>query len=150
MLNSMRDGRATKGTLVCHAGKEGNEGKSFLLQPLISVFGEDLVFGSPPKNAFPLMGLESHRLVLLDDWRFNESILSFNVQLLWFEGKSIVIARPQNQPETRLNLLSVICNSTFSFCRCFAACGMSVSLCGGQSSPINCSCTTSYLACLCI
>ena len=43
------------------------------------------------------MGLERCRVVLLDDWRFNEDILSYNVQLLWFEGKPVVIAMPQNQ-----------------------------------------------------
>lgn len=34
---------------------------------------------------------------VLDDWRFGDDILSHNVQLLWFEGKPVVIARPQNQ-----------------------------------------------------
>jgi len=96
VLAALRDGRV-KGNLVCHAGKEGNEGKSFLLAPLLSVYGAEGVFQAPPKNAFPLLDLEACRLTLLDDWRFNESILPFNLQLLWFEGKTIVIARPQNQ-----------------------------------------------------
>ena len=34
---------------------------------------------------------------MLDDWRFNEASISYNLQLLWFEGKPVVIARPQNQ-----------------------------------------------------
>lgn len=96
VLKALADGRA-KGNLVCHAGKEGNEGKSFLLKPFLLIFGEDGVFVAPPKNAFPLMGLERARLVLLDDWRFNEDIVSYAVQLLWFEGAPFVIARPQNQ-----------------------------------------------------
>jgi len=101
MLTSFRDGRS-KGTLVCHAGVEGNEGKSWLLEPIRSVFGEALVFTSPPKCGFPLLNLEQHRIVLLDDWRFNESVVSYNLQLLWFEGKPIVIARPQNQSRAQL------------------------------------------------
>lgn len=36
-------------------------------------------------------------MVLLDDWRFNEDVLPYNVQLLWLEGKPFSIARPQNQ-----------------------------------------------------
>ena len=96
MMHSMMHGRS-KGTLVCHAGFEGNEGKSFLFEPLGSVFGEDMVFSSPPKGGFPLMGLERCQLCLLDDWRFNEDLLSYPLQLLWFEGKPIIIARPQNQ-----------------------------------------------------
>ena len=95
MMTAMKQGRS-KGNLVCHAGREGNEGKSFLFQPLAGVFGADKVFGTPPKSAFPLLDLENARVVLLDDWRFNESIISYNLQLLWFEGKPIVISRPQN------------------------------------------------------
>jgi hypothetical protein len=40
VYQSLAQGR-TKGNLVCHAGLEGDEGKSFLLQPLLSVFGTD-------------------------------------------------------------------------------------------------------------
>ena len=95
VADSLMAGRS-KGTLVCHAGFEGNEGKSFLFRPLTLVFGEDNVFVTPPKSAFPLLGLEKSRVVWLDDWRFNEDIVSWAVQLLWFEGASFVIARPQN------------------------------------------------------
>ena len=96
VLGSLKNGRS-KGTLVCHAGHKGNEGKSSLLEPLESVCGEDCVFNAPPKGGFPLLGLEKCRLALLDDWRFNEDIIGYPLQLLWFEGKPIVIARPQNQ-----------------------------------------------------
>ena len=40
MHHSLLTGRQ-KGNTVCHAGFEGDEGKSFLLQPLAAVFGED-------------------------------------------------------------------------------------------------------------
>ena len=105
MLLSLSQGRA-KGSLVCHAGKEGDEGKSFLLQPLLAVYGPDAVFVTPPRSAFPLLGLETCRLALLDDWRFNEDLVSYNIQLLWFEGKSFVIARPQNQHSGHLRYVS--------------------------------------------
>ena len=95
MTDSLLAGRL-KGNLVCHAGFEGNEGKSFLFRPLPLVFGEDNVFVTPPKSAFPLLGLEKARVVWLDDWRFNEDIVSWAVQLLWFEGAGFVIPRPQN------------------------------------------------------
>ena len=96
MLDSLAHGRR-KGHLVCHAGRVGNEGKSVLYGPLPKVFGDDGVFLSPTSPNFPLMGLETARVALLDDWRFNERVLSYNMQLLWFEGKPVVIARPQNQ-----------------------------------------------------
>ena len=95
VLTALVDGRC-KGNLICHAGLEGNEGKSFLLKPLLLIFGEEGVFVAPPKSAFPLIGLEKARLALLDDWRFNEDIVPYAVQLLWFEGAPFVIARPQN------------------------------------------------------
>ncbi|CAE8630382.1 unnamed protein product [Polarella glacialis] len=84
---------ALNGACVC----KGNEGKSFLFEPLAEVFGHDGVFTNPAKGACPLLGLETHRVVLLDDWRFNEEILGYNLQLLWFEGKPFIVARPQNQ-----------------------------------------------------
>lgn len=92
---SLEQGRG-KGSLVCHAGKEGDEGKSFLLAPFYKIFGDDNIFTAPPKNAFPLLDLPKARVVILDDWRFNEDIISYPLQLLWFEGKPFVIARPQN------------------------------------------------------
>ena len=51
--------------------------------PLEKIFGEDGVF-TPVKGSFPLVGLGRCRVVLLDDWRFNEDIVSYNVQLLRF------------------------------------------------------------------
>ncbi|CAJ1417934.1 unnamed protein product [Effrenium voratum] len=76
--------------------QNGNEGKSFLLRPLPQIYGEAGVFVTPPKSAFPLLGLEKARAVWLDDWRFNEDLVSWGVQLLWFEGASFIIGRPQN------------------------------------------------------
>ena len=95
MLYSLEHGRK-KGSLVCHAGREGNEGKSFLLAPLECVYGVSGVFSDVTKGGFPLYGMEKCRMAVLDDWRFNEDLVSYRLQLLWFEGKPIVIARPQN------------------------------------------------------
>ena len=35
-------------------------------------------------------------VVLLDEWLFDESILSLPVQLLWLEGKPVPLPQPQN------------------------------------------------------
>ena len=43
VLRSFKEGRS-KGTLICHAGHNGNEGKSLLFEPLELLFGEDFVF----------------------------------------------------------------------------------------------------------
>ena len=98
MLEAIEKGRK-RGYIVTHVGQSGTEGKSFMLKPLYEVFGDQKVFITPTKGSFPLLGLEKARATLLDDWRFNEDILSYNLQLLWFEGAPFVIARPQNQSE---------------------------------------------------
>ena len=78
--------------LLCYSG----EGKSFLFSPWRSVFGVDGVMERPDKGCFPLIGLEMKGVVLLDEWRFDESILSLPVQLLWLEGKPVPLPQPQN------------------------------------------------------
>ena len=88
-------GPATKALVL--AGKRGGEGKSFLLGPLREVFGAEHVQESPQPGNFPLLGLESKSVVLLDEWRFDENVLLCPTQLLWLEGKPFPIPRPQNQ-----------------------------------------------------
>ena len=105
MMRAITLGRV-KGNLVCHVGKEGNEGKSFMFTALVCIFGPDGVFSDVAKTGFPLYGLEKTRVACLDDWRFNEDLLSYRVQLLWFEGKPIVIARPQNHHDGYLKYCS--------------------------------------------
>ena len=64
VLTSLVEGRS-KGTLVCHGGRVGNEGKSFLFTGLEAVYGESQVFTTPPKGSFPLLGLDRAMLVIL-------------------------------------------------------------------------------------
>ena len=64
--------------------------------PLEKIFAPDEVF-TPATGSFPLMDLQGCRAALLDEWRFNEDIMSYNVQLLWSEGKRLAVAMPQNQ-----------------------------------------------------
>ena len=87
------------------AGKNGGEGKSFFLRPLLQVFGEDDVFSNPPRSNFPLVDLPGKKVVFLDDWRLNETIVSYADQGLWFEGAGLPIARPQNTPGAKGHLM---------------------------------------------
>lgn len=50
----------------------------------------------PEKGSFPLMGLQTKAVVLLDEWRFDSSVLTVATQLLWLEGKPLLITQPQN------------------------------------------------------
>ena len=61
---------------------EGKGNQSLLLQPLAAVLGEDYVQEGLATGQFPLLGLESKRAVVLNEWHFNASILPLPVQLL--------------------------------------------------------------------
>ena len=97
---SLHHGRGPTAKVVVLAGERGGEGKSYLLAPLRKVFGEEHVQESPQSGSFPLLGLESNSLVIMDDWRFDETVLRMATQLLWYEGKPFPVSTPQNQPGT--------------------------------------------------
>ena len=88
-------GRCETVPVIVLAGLHGGEGKSLLLQPLATVLGEDYVQEGLATGQFPLLGLESKRAIVLNEWRFDASVLPLSVQLLWFEGKAVPITRPQ-------------------------------------------------------
>ena len=43
-----------------------------------------------------ILGLESKKACLLEEWDFKETTLPRSTQLTWFEGKPIMITMPQN------------------------------------------------------
>ena len=43
-----------------------------------------------------MIDLPGKKIVFLDEWRFDQSILSFATQCLWYDGSSVPVARPQN------------------------------------------------------
>ena len=100
LWRSIRDGRREGIPVVTLVGRHGGEGKSFLLSPLKHIFGRDHVQVSPQRGSFPLLGLETKRLALLDEWEFSEHVIPLSLQLLWFEGKAMPITRPQNKDYT--------------------------------------------------
>ena len=94
---SLSQGRGPSTKVVVMAGLHGGEGKSFLFAPLRGVYGSEHVQESPQPGNFPLLGLEDKTVVLLDEWRFDESVLRMATQLLWYEGKPFPVTQPQNQ-----------------------------------------------------
>ena len=62
-----------------------------------NVYGDDNIQECPQPGNFPLLGLEDKTIALLDDWRFDETVLPISAQLLWYEGKPLPLTRPQNQ-----------------------------------------------------
>ena len=99
MYTALVVGRKETTSVVVLAGATGGAGKSLLLLPLTTLFGDDAVQCSPEKGSFPLMGLEKKKVVVMDDWRFNSRVLPLSLQLLWFEGKPMPVVRPQGNDE---------------------------------------------------
>ena len=97
---SIVKGRHESLPVVCLVGRFGGEGKSFFFAPLRNVFGPDHVQNRPQPGNFPLVGLETKRAAVLDEWDFDEDTLPLSTQLLWFEGKAFPITRPQNKDYT--------------------------------------------------
>ena len=91
-------GRSEQTHVVVFAGLQGGEGKSLFFKGLSSCFGHDFTFGSPPKGNFPLVDLPGKKVVFLDDWRFDATVIPFATQCLWYDGSPLPIAQPQNQP----------------------------------------------------
>jgi len=91
-------GRSERTPVVVFSGLRGGEGKSFFLKGLSSCYGHDYVFPSPQKGNFPLLDLPGKKVVFLDDWRFDGSVVPFATQCLWYDGSVFPIAQPQNQP----------------------------------------------------
>jgi hypothetical protein len=56
-----------------------------------------LVFPCPEPGTFPLLDLPGKKVVFLDDWRFNRSVLPFETQCRWYDGSPVRVQRPQNQ-----------------------------------------------------
>ena len=95
-LQALERGRHESVKAVVLLGRRGGEGESIFFQPLGPLFGNEYVQRSPQPGRFPLLGLETKKVVLLDEWHFDPDILPLPLQLLWLEGKPVPITLPQN------------------------------------------------------
>ena len=71
---------------------------------LVDIF-KDSAFAAPVKGSFPLVDIENAKVCFLDDWRFDEEVLPWSVQCLWYDGSAVPVARPQNVPGRAGHLL---------------------------------------------
>ena len=92
-------GRSETVPVIVLAGLHGGEGKSLLLSPIGALLGEEYVLQGLASGAFPMMDLPSKKAVVLNEWKFNNGPISLGAQLLWFEGKTVPITKPQNDSE---------------------------------------------------
>ena len=95
--NALEVGRNESVPVLVLAGARGGEGKSIFLKALFKLFGDDHVFISPEEGRFPLVDLPGKKVAFLDEWRFDDQVLSYSTQCLWMDGSAVLINRPQNQ-----------------------------------------------------
>ena len=76
----LHDGRREDKPVMVSVGRRGGEGKSYLFAPLAAVFGADMVQTKPEPGRYPLMELPKCRVAVLDEWRFDETVLSMATQ----------------------------------------------------------------------
>lgn len=96
ILAAMETGRCESTPVIVLAGARGGEGKSMFLKGLLPLLGDRHVFKGPVPGNFPLVDLPGKKVVFLDEWRFDQTLLSFATQCLWYDGSSVSVARPQN------------------------------------------------------
>ena len=96
ILAALQQGRGATTPVIVLAGVRGGEGKSVLLKALLAVFGVSHVFLTPEQPNFALLGLPGKKVIFLDEWRFNNAIISFQAQMQLFDGSHMTVSRPQN------------------------------------------------------
>ena len=96
IMHALANGRSEFTPVIVLAGDRGGEGKSMFFKGLLAVFGDRHVFKGPVAGNFPMVDLPGRKVVFLDEWRFDQSILPFATQCLWYDGSTVPVARPQN------------------------------------------------------
>ena len=97
VLHSLKTGRSEDVPVVVLLGRFGGEGKSLFFAPLRPLYGAHHVQERPPGGLFSLLGIETKKIAILDEWMFGDEDLPLPMQLLWLEGKPVPLCLPQNQ-----------------------------------------------------
>ena len=96
VLHALTVGRHENTPVLVLAGAQGGEGKSLFFKGLAAVYGIQNVFYAPESDRFPFLNLPGKRIAVLDEWRFDERVLRYSTQQLWYDGSPLVINQPQN------------------------------------------------------
>ena len=93
--NSLENGRG-KGRNLYIWG-ESNCAKSFMLMPLLAVYGEERIFMSPADNKFNWVGANTKDAVFLNDLNYSEEgVMKWGPFLNLLEGAPVHISAPKN------------------------------------------------------
>ncbi len=98
VLEALTRGRSEDIPVIVLAGERGGEGKSLFLKALLALYGPTHVFTGPVPGSFPMLELPGKKVCFLDEWRFDQTVVSYAAQCLWYDGSIVPLARPQNIP----------------------------------------------------
>ena len=106
VLGALTRGRSETTPAIMLAGLQGGEGKSFFLKPLHTIFdGSGFVFGTPERGNYPLLDLPAAKVALLDEFRWDDRLISWSALCLWLDGSPVPIGCPQNIPGASGNIM---------------------------------------------
>ncbi len=52
-----------------------------------------------------MLGLPLAKVAVLDEYRFDENVIAWATQCLWFDGSAVPVGRPQNVPGVTGNMM---------------------------------------------
>ena len=96
VLEALTRGRSEDIPVIVLAGERGGEGKSLFLKALLALYGPTHVFTGRGPGSFPMLELPGKKVCFLDEWRFDQTVVSYAAQCLWYDGSIVPLARPQN------------------------------------------------------
>lgn len=75
---------------------DSNCAKSFMFKPLKEIFGKKKVFENATNDKFTWVGADKAKIILLQDFRFDRAMISWNNLLLLLEGETVKLPAPKN------------------------------------------------------
>ena len=105
VLDALTRGRSETTPVIVLAGVSGGEGKSMFLKPLHDLFNGFVFNLTKDSGNFPLLDLMTAKVAFLDEFRFDEAVLSWASQCLLFDGSPVPVGTPKNVPGMVGNML---------------------------------------------
>ena len=103
VLTALTRGRSETTPVLVLGGRLGGEGKSMFVKPLRRIY-DGFVFATPERSNFPLMDLPHAKVALLEEFPWDDDLVSWAAMNLWFDGSAVPIGQPQNVPGATGNI----------------------------------------------
>ena len=94
VLRALRHGRHKMLNIVIYGA--GDAGKSFLWKPLAAVYGDRTFIRRGQADRYPLQGIHTADVCILQDVRYESFGLPWDDWLAWGEGEELMVSLPRN------------------------------------------------------